>query len=157
MSKGFKVSGFGDVNAQLSLLSKAAGKAALTRALRTVAEPMAATMRALAPDDPATAGADLRASIVVSDKLTPRQARLRRRSGSEKAVEMFVGSGGQAGVRGSDPAAVQQEFGNRNHSPLPFARPAWDQHKAAVQEALADEIAKEVAASLGRAISRVRR
>lgn len=148
MAKGWDLEGFGDLDLQLGRLRPATGKAALKRALRTAAQPMADLMISLAPDDPSTPAPDLKSGIIVSDKLSTRQASLHRRT-DRAAVEMFVGPG-------PDPAATQQEFGNVNHGPQAFARPAWDQDKDLLLQRLADEMRKEISASLSRVAARGR-
>lgn len=99
-----------------ALGSHTKAKAVGRRVLKKAGEPIAEKARGLAPNDPATGGDDLKSSIVVSTKLNKRQARQRRKEGDAQ-VYMYVGT--------NDPAGVQQEFGNVNHGPQSFMRPAW--------------------------------
>lgn len=52
-------------------------------------------------------------------------------------VEVFVGPGRLA-------QAGQTEWGNRHQPAHPYMRPAWDAHKAAVLEGIADEMWAEI-------------
>ncbi|WP_108263292.1 HK97-gp10 family putative phage morphogenesis protein [Mangrovicoccus ximenensis] len=77
-------------------------------------------------------------------RLTKRQrSRVKREGRHDVAVH--------AGT--SDPAGVQQEFGNRRHPAQPHARPAWAQTKEQVFGRVAEGMQKEVA----RAVARARR
>lgn len=145
MSFTVSTSGFAELERELERLSKAAGKGVLRRSLKKAAEPMADLMRAAAPDDPATVGEDLKSSIAVSTKLSKRQARMHRKMfrDDRASVEMFVGPG-------PDPAAWNQEFGNINHGPQSFVRPAWDQD----QRALLDRLGKNLWVELEKSIKR---
>lgn len=118
MAQTFKLSGFKEMDAALTDLSRSAGKAVVRRSLISAAEPMARMMRARAPKGE---NHDLSESIDVSTKLSKRQARLHRKMFRDEraAVEVFVGPG-------QDPAAHNQEFGNVNHGPQAFVRPVWD-------------------------------
>lgn len=52
-------------------------------------------------------------------------------------VEVFVGPG-------RHPQAGQQEFGNRNHPPHPYLRPAWDETQRRVLDGIADDMWAEI-------------
>jgi HK97 gp10 family phage protein len=138
---GSKVSleGFSDLDKTLGEFTKATAKGVLRRVLLKAGQPMADTMKALAPDDPGTGGGDLKSSIAVSTKLSKRQAKShRRKMKNEKAfAEAFVGPG-------PDPAAWNQEFGNVNHGPQAFARPAWDQKQRETLDIIKSELATEI-------------
>lgn len=140
-----KTTGFKELEENLDLLSKAAGKGVLQRGLKKAAEPMAELMRSLAPRG-RSAPDELADSIAVSTKLSKRQAgKHRKMFRTDKAsVEMFVGPG-------PDPAAWNQEFGNINHSAQPFARPAWDQDKRPMLDRLSKELWSELEKSIKRA------
>ncbi len=64
---------------------------------------------------------------------------------SDKAsVEMFVGPG-------PDPAAWNQEFGNINHGPQSYVRPAWDRDHLALLDRLGKELWVEIQKTIARA------
>lgn len=134
-----KITGLRELENALRELPKATGKNVLRRVLRKRAEPMADAARSSAPDDPATGAGDLRSSIAVSTKLSKRQASLHRKMfrDDKAAVEMFVGAG-------PVPQATQQEFGNINHGPQPFMRPAWDSGKDQILDGIKDDLAEEI-------------
>lgn len=147
MTVTMKLSGFREMEQALEELEKLATRRAVARrALIKSAQPMAEIMRTLAPDDPATSGDDLKASIGVGTKLAPRQARSHRRmfANDRAAVEVFVGAG-------TVPQAHLQEFGTQNHGMQPFARPAWDQDKEALLRRLGEEMWTEIEKSVARA------
>lgn len=143
-SASVSLTGFADLDKALAELSKAAGKAALRRALKTAAEPMAQIANSLAPVGE-TGG--LARSFSYSTKLSKRQAAMHRKMfrDDRASVEGFVGS--------NDPAAVQQEFGNQNHGPQASLRPAWDED----QKPLLDRIGKELATEIDKAAQRAAR
>lgn len=133
MKTTFKVDGLLDLNAALSTMSKGLARGALTRvavnALKTEFVPVA---KSLAPDDPATGGLDLKESIIAgpASKLNARQKRLNKKRDDRSFGEGFAGT--------ADVSGIQQEFGNVNHGPQPFMRPAWSQ----TQKPLLDHVAK---------------
>lgn len=143
-----KLEGFADLDKALAELSKAAGKGVLRRTLKKAATPMADIARGLAPEGPT---GNLKQSIGYGTKLTKRQAGLHRKMfrDDKASVEGFVGA--------NDPAAVQQEFGNENHAPQPFLRPAWDQDKGPLVDRLGKELAVEVEKSVKRARAKAAR
>lgn len=141
-----RVDGLREIDAALKELPKAAGKTAMRRVLKKRAEPIAEMMRSLAPDDPETGGKDLRNSIGVSTRLSPRQRRQHRKIDDRAGVEMFIGAGPL-------PQAHLQEFGTAHHAPQPFARPAWDAHKGALLKGIGADMWLEIQ----RATERLRR
>ena len=152
-----KVLGLRELNRALGELPKATGRNVLKRTLTKVATPIAEDMRAMAPDDPATDGMDLKGSIGVGTKLTRAQAREHRKAnggGARKTAEgwkrdpktsfeMFAGAGGV-------PQAHMQEFGTDHHAPQPFARPAWDANKRGALETVKDELWAEISRAAAR-------
>lgn len=133
MKTAFKVDGLDDLNATLSEMSKGLAKGALTRiAVAALKDEFVPVAKSLAPDDPATQGNDLKASIIAgpASKLNARQKKLNKRRDDRSFGEGFAGT--------NDPAGMQQEFGNVNHGPQAFMRPAWDQ----TQKPLIDHVAK---------------
>ena len=138
MAKGVKVSvdGLREVDAALGELGKATGRNVMRRVAIARLEPMAEEARRLAPDDPDTDGNDLKTSIAVSTRLGKRQGKLNRGSKSEAEAHM-----GPAGPGGNvPPQGTQQEFGNKNHPPQPFMRPAWDGGQDALLEGIKDDL-----------------
>lgn len=149
MAVTMKFSGGPELDRALGALAdeygKASGKAVIRRVLDKALQPMAETARQLAPDDPATASGDLKASITVGGKLTARQAKLARKDQNKALVTRYVGT--------ADVAAVAQEFGTVNHGPQPFLRPALQQHKQEAIDIVAKEMGPEIvktAARLGK-------
>lgn len=129
------VEGLRELDAALGELPKATGKNVLRRVLRKAAQPIADQAQAKAPIQ---TGA-LQISIGVGTKLTRRQSRLHRKMfrDDKASVEMFVGAGGLA-------QATQQEFGNENHGPQPFMRPAWDGNKDRALEIIKSDLGEEI-------------
>ena len=137
-----RIDGLRELDAALGELPKATAKSVLRRVGIKALQPVADRARELAPDDPETGGNDLRSSIGVGTRLSPRQAKLNRkaiRTGEAEKYfqEVYAGAG-------PDPAAHQQEFGNVNHGPQPFMRPAWEGAKAGVLETVKAELGGEI-------------
>lgn len=152
MSVTVQTHGFDQLDAALAQFTKASARNILKRAATEALEPMADEMRNRAPEANVNGGR-LKDAIGVSDKLGPRQKGLNRRNAAATFVEVHAGV---ADVGGKHlPSGVQQEFGNENHSPQPFVRPAWEQEKMdtldRLRVALADEIAKATARAQRRA------
>lgn len=143
-----RTQGFEELDEALKELTAGVGKGVLRRSLLKAAQPMAAIAKDMAPDDPATGGFDLKGSIIAGTKLSRAQTRAHRKMfrDDRAAVEVFVGPG-------PVPQAIQQEFGNKNHPPQPFMRPAFDQDA----ERLIDRLGKEMAAEMTKAVQRARR
>lgn len=104
------------------------------RVLKKAGQPLADRMNELAPDDESTEGG-LNTSYDVSTRLNKRQTRAQRKLGKDD-VMVFVGT--------NDPAGLQQEFGNINHSPQPHVRPAWDSGKGEALNTIKRELAVEI-------------
>ena len=131
-----KVKGLKDLEKRLQALGKhTTAKAVARRVLKQAGKPIAETASRLAPDDPSTVGADLKESIVVSTTLNKSQRRSMRKV-SKSAVEVHVGT--------NDPAGIQQEFGNVNHGPQPFMRPAWDSQKRNALKIITENMGEEI-------------
>ena len=96
------------------------------KALDEAGEIMARSMRDKAPVEEG----GLRESIDVSGTLAKGPRGAHRKIAEQ---ERYVGPD-------SRPAAVQQEFGNENHPPQPFARPAFDETKDHVLKRIGDEL-----------------
>lgn len=141
----FKVHGLRELDAGLGELTKATARNVLKRVGAKALEPMAEVARSLAPDDPKTGGNDLSHSIVVGPKLTPRQQRLAKKETKDFAV-VYMGT--------ADPAGVQQEFGNVNHGPQSFMRPAFQQEAEATVGRVATGMKPEIDKAASRARAR---
>lgn len=148
MKTTIHVDGLKDLDAALGELSKGMARGVLRRVGLKALEPVAATARALAPDDPTTSGDDLKSSIGVGTKLSKRQARLARsairKGGDKHFVEVYAGAG-------PDPSAHNQEFGNVNHGAQPFMRPAWDHNKSKVLDTIKNDLGDEIEKTARRA------
>lgn len=136
MKTTMHIAGLRELDAALGELPKAAARAVLRRVGIKALQPMAETARRLAPDDPETGGRDLRASIAVGTKLTPRQARLNRKREDKDFAEVYMGT--------SDPAGVPQEFGTVNHGPQSFMRPAFHQEARGAIDIVGKELGGEI-------------
>ena len=150
MKTTVRVEGLSELDAALGALAaeygNAAGKGVLRRVADKALQPMAEAARQMAPDDPATTGSDLKASIVVGGKLTKRQAALARKDQNKSTVTRYMGT--------ADPAGVPQEFGTVNHGPQPFMRPAWDAEKDGALKIVADELGPEIEKTAARLAKR---
>lgn len=76
--------------------------------------------------------------------------RAARESGEMSTISVVVAAG-------PNPQAVQQEFGNVNHGPHPFMRPAFDSQKEAVVDAISQAVSRQIAAAAQRAARRALR
>lgn len=138
MAQRVRVEGLRELDTALGELPKALARGVLRRVGLKALQPVAETMAALAPDDPDTGAPDLRTSIRVGTKLSPRQARMNRKREDKSFVEVYAGVGPEA------PQGVLQEFGTLTNPPQPFARPAWDQEKASVLETVKRDLGGEI-------------
>lgn len=147
MTVTMKLEGWKELEEALDDLTKAAGKGALRRALKTAAEPLADKMRAGAP----VLRGNLQRSITVSTRLSKRQDALHRRMfrDDKASVEIFVGPSYTLGAGGRHGHLV--EFGTYKVDPQPFARPAWDADKLLLLDRLGKECWVEIKKSVARA------
>lgn len=139
-----RIEGLRELEAALANLPKATGKNVLRRVLKKAAAPIESDAAAAAPE---FAGL-LRRDVKTAARLTRRQAGLARRQG-KSTVEVHVGV--------SDPAGLQNEFGNQHQQAQPFMRPAWDANKDAALRTIADDLGSEIeraAARLARKAAR---
>lgn len=151
--KKVTVEGLSDLEANLRELPKAVARNVLRKVLLKRAQPLAASMKNLAPDDPSTpSNKDLKGSIAAGTKLSPRQARLHRKETKDdkQFAEVFVGAG-------KIPHAHLQEFGTITNHPQPFARPAWAENQDAILEGLKDDLWTEIEKTAKRRASRIAR
>lgn len=137
----FKLTGGRELEAALAKFSKPMAKAIARRALKRAADPILGVYQALTT----IKTGNLEQSEMIGTKLTRRQARLARRLGKSD-VELHIGT--------SDPAGVQEEFGNAHQSPHPSLRPAWDEEGG--QKAV-DRIADELRGEIMKTAARVAR
>lgn len=151
MTVSVDLEGFAALDVELATLSKAVGKGAMRRGLKSAAKPMAELMISLVPRGE-TAIDLLGDSIAIGTKLSRRQSGLHRRMFRDQraSVEMFVGPG-------PDPAAWNQEFGNVNHGAQPFVRPAWDAQAMPTLDRLGVNLWEEIRKSQARAARKAER
>lgn len=145
MKANFKIDGLRELDAALGQLPKATAKGILRRAGIKSLQPMADAARSLAPDDPAT-GNDLKSSITVGTKLNARQSKMARRADGKAFVTVYMGT--------ADPAGVQQEFGNVNHGPQSFMRPAFSREAGNTFKIIGKELGDEITKTAARAAKR---
>lgn len=126
-----RVEGLRELEAALANLPKSTGKNVLRRVLIKAAQPIESDAAANAPE----LTGRLKRNVTTSARLTKRQAGKARKLG-KSAVEVHVGV--------TDPAGVQDEFGNINQAPQPFLRPAWDANKDPALRTIADGLGTEV-------------
>jgi HK97 gp10 family phage protein len=148
-----RTTGFRELEAALDNLSKAAGKAAVRRAMYRAAQPLAELAQSKAPV--LTGG--LRGSIIVGAKLNGRQQALHRRMfrDDRSSVELFVGPSYLLGAGGRHGHLV--EFGTVKMRAQPFMRPAWDADRTAILDRLRDHLWQEIQRSIARAERRAAR
>lgn len=125
--KTVTVEGLQELELALAEIAETPRRTVGRNALKAGGEITARRARELAPKDEG----DLVESIDVSGKLAPSQKAEHRKHASD--IEQFVGPG-------THPQAIQQEFGNVNHPPRPFMRPAWDSTQDQVLQRIGDEL-----------------
>lgn len=140
-----KVEGFRELERALRELPKATAGNVLDRTLQKMIKPISEPAKAAAPQFQGK----LEASLVVGKKLSKRQAKFARREGKAYR-ELHFGT--------NDSAGTQQEFGNVNHGPQPFMRPAWESGKERALDIGKNEMGNEIgdaAARLSRKAARL--
>ena len=140
-----KVEGLIELDRALAELPRATQRNVLKRVLIKRAQPIADMAEALAPN----LYGDLKRSIGVGTKLSPRQASVKRKMfrDEKSSVEVFAGAG-------PVPQSTLVEFGSvHNVPPEPYMRPAWD----ATQGAVLDGIAKDLWDEISKAAARLAR
>lgn len=157
MARGaVKIEGLRETEEALRALGKSLGKGVLRRVGMKALTPMRDQARAMAPNDPETPE-NIAETIIISTKrpagekseATRAFARTRGMGGSTaqaRAAAKAAGAGSVMVYMGPnrDPKAVQQEFGNVNHGPQPFMRPAWDAQKVPALEGIKDDLWVEI-------------
>jgi len=155
MQGGLKLEGMAGLKKALDDLPKATSKNVQRRVLLKRAQLVVDSAKAKAP----VRLGHLRRSIIATTKRPAGRASASRRAfaaagggaagrAASKAVgaamvEVFVGPG-------RHPQAGQQEFGNRNHPPQPFLRPAFDENRERLIRGLADDMWQEIAKASAR-------
>lgn len=134
------VDGLRDLDQALGQLKESTAKGVLRRVGRKALEPFDEAWRINAP----TLSHALQESGGVGSKLSRAQRAAVER---DSFVEVFAGPG-------PVPQAVQQEFGNENHPPQPFVRPAWDATKDEALEIVKAELGGEIQRTADRAARR---
>ncbi len=109
-----RIEGLKELDRALADLPKSTAKRVTRGILLEAGEPLAQEARVREPK----LDMHLYENTDVGTKLTRRQAGLHKSGGNKDFAEAFVGT--------SDPAGVQQEFGNEHNAAQPFLRPAWD-------------------------------
>lgn len=130
-----------EIEAALMQLKTAGAKSVARRVLKRHGQTFADAANAAAPEG----DGNLSSSYEVGTQLTRRQRRAAGRKDAE-TVAVHVGT--------SDPAGVQQEFGNSRHAAQPHARPAWMQTRDEMLEGITDDMLVEVEKSVARARKR---
>lgn len=128
-----KVEGLRELGEALKDLPKSAQKATLRRVLKKAAEPTQASWKAKVR--PRRDTGHYEESIVIGTKLTRRQAKFAKKEGKSFS-EIHVGT--------SDPAGVQDEFGNYRQPANPSARPAWEETQDQALKIIRDELGGEI-------------
>lgn len=142
MKFSMKAQGFRQMSAALGEFSKVTGRNVLRRAGVQAMEPVAGAMEGRAPRRLGV----LQTAIDVGTKTSAG-----REFRDSDTVEIYAGVSVIGG--GMPPEAIQQEFGNENHGPQPYARPGWDAEKGQVLPRLAQSLGTE----LDKASARARR
>ncbi|MFC5390011.1 HK97-gp10 family putative phage morphogenesis protein [Brevundimonas bullata] len=141
MSRGVtvKVEGLKDLEKALSELKVSTARNIARRGLKQALEPMAEAARRRVP----SMSGDLAESINVTTK-NPKRNR------KQSQIEAHMGPG-------RHPQGPQTEFGNRNHGPQPFMRPAWEEEKHGALESLAGILGEEIDKAAKRAARKAAR
>lgn len=143
MKASFKIEGLAELDRAFGELKQTTAKGVLRRTGRQALEPFDAAWRSRAPVEEG----GLKESGGIGSKLSRSQRKAHER---ESFVEVFAGPG-------PHPKAVQQEFGNRNHAPHPFVRPAWEQTRGEVLDRVKTGLAEELRKTAERAARKAAR
>jgi hypothetical protein len=136
-----KVEGLRELDAALSTLPKAVGKAVLRRVAKQALGPFDKAWRQNANAHRLTGS--LEESGGIGTKLTKRQARLNRKAEGKASIEMYAGP--------NDPAAIPSEYGTVDQAARPFARKAW----ASTQDETLNIVAANLGSEIDKAAARV--
>lgn len=142
MKPSVRTAGFSELDAALGEFKKGTGRNILRRAALEALQPMADVMEAKAPK----LEGDLKSAVGVGTK---RAKGARKHFRETSTVEVYAGVKLVGG--GMPPQATQQEFGNENHGPQPFVRPAWDEERDATLDRSRNAITMQIDAATVRA------
>lgn len=142
MKPSVRTAGFSELDSALGEFKKGTGRNILRRAGLEALQPMADVMEAKAPK----LEGDLKSAVGVGTK---RAKGARKHFREASTVEVYAGVKLVGG--GMPPQATQQEFGNENHGPQPFVRPAWDEEQGATLDRARDAITTQIDAATVRA------
>lgn len=148
MRGGVRLEGFREMDAALAEFTKATGRNILRRTAVEALQPVADAMRAKAPREEG----DLIEAIDVG---TRRAKRTKKHFPGSSTVEAYAGVKVVGG--GVPPQAFQQEFGNENHGPQPYARPGWDEEAEPTLERVKDALAGQIDKARARAQRKAKR
>jgi HK97 gp10 family phage protein len=135
-------SGFAELDEALGELKLSTAKGVLRRVATRALQPFDDRWREMAP----RRTGQLAESGAVGTKLSARQrqqAELER----DSFVEVFAGPG-------TNPQAIQDEFGNRHQAATPFVRPAWDEKQGEALEIVQRDLGEEIEKTAARAAAR---
>jgi len=131
MTVTVKIEGLSELKTAIEQLPKATGKSVMQKVLMARAKTIAAAAKSLVPVE----SGELRDSIVASTRLSKSQAREAKEAASY--VEVYAGAGPL-------PHAHLVEFGSVHNQPQPYMRPAWDNHKGALLDAIKEDLWSEI-------------
>lgn len=148
-----KVEGLSGTLDALRALPEGTGRGVLRRLAVKALEPMAATARDLAPDDPRTGPPhDLKSSIAIAGTQISGRSFKRERDARGRYVRVYMGP-----TKDGYPQAMPQEFGAAQHPPHPFMRPAWDQHHEGALETISQGLGEAIEKTARRVAARAAR
>ena len=131
MSVTVKIEGLSELKSAFEQLPKATDKGVMRKVLMARAKPIAAAAKALV----AVESGELRDSIIASTRLSKRQKRDAKETASY--VEVYAGAGPL-------PHAHLVEFGSVHNQPQPYMRPAWDNTKGTLLDAIKEDLWTEI-------------
>lgn len=149
-----KVEGLTELKAALDELPKATARNVQRRVLLNRAQPIVAAAKAKVPVRTGNLRDAIRATTTrprghkaASSRAFAKvrgmggsvaEARAAAGEAGASSVEVFIGPAGRL------PQAGQQEWGNRNHPPHAYLRPAWDEGKEALQAGIKADLWTEI-------------
>ena len=154
MAQRFRLDGLSEVEAVMTGLGKSMSNAVMRRTAKKVLTPMIETARSIVEAQSSDTGdGGLAKSLAVTTKLSKRQAKEARRE-SKSYSETYAGAAAL-------PQAHLLEFGtgerfHKNGKSVgsmkaePFMRPAWDQHKSGMADAVGGELWEEIERTIAR-------
>ena len=160
-----KVEGLRELDRALGdLEKKATRKAVARRALKKAAKPMVDRAQALAPKLSGALALSIHAGTKTAEGNAGQQAfAATMKAGGTRAQ---AGAAARAANRaaagtvwlhvgpGRHPQAIFQEFGTIHHAPQPYMRPAWDETKDGMIDAIKRDLAEEITKTAARAAAR---